>query len=120
MGKKQKILLETIDSYVNGLYHRSTDGDSVLLYILNNLKHKLRDYQLSAIRNLLIMLKASYNSEMREVFKEFLNVNQFLFRMATGSGKTDVMAASILALYKEKSSTIFIYDKFKISFEKNF
>lgn len=111
MAKKRKILLETMEDYVNGVYHRSTNGDVLPTYITNNLKHELRDYQASALRNLLVMLKATneQKSETQIVFDKFLKINQFLYRMATGSGKTDVMAASILALYKEKKVQRFLF-----------
>lgn len=111
MPKKKKVLLEEMSKYVNGIYHRVNDGEIIPSYITDNLKHELRDYQIYALRNLMIMLKAKNNlkSETHEVFKEFLNVNQFLYRMATGSGKTNVLASSILALYKEKNIQRFIF-----------
>lgn len=111
MSKKKKVLLDELEKYVNGIYHQLNDGDILPSYLSNNLKHNLRDYQIFALRNLMIMLKANENkeSETFEVFRNFLNVNQFLFRMATGSGKTNILAASILALYKEKNVQRFIF-----------
>ena len=52
-----------------------------------NLKHKLRSYQRQALENFIISQK---NYEL----------NHLLFNMATGSGKTDLMAAIILLMYK--------------------
>lgn len=53
-----------------------------------NLKHKLRGYQEQALENLIISQK---NCELN---------HHLLFNMATGSGKTDLMAAIILLMYK--------------------
>lgn len=110
-GKKKKILLDTIQYFVNSIYYSLNEEQDLPKYITDNLKHTLRYYQKSALRNLLIILKAfdDENSESYEIFKNFKHVNQFLFRMATGSGKTDVMAASILALYKEKNVQRFLF-----------
>lgn len=109
--KKKKILLDTMNNYVNSLYFRTLEDEFYPNSIFSNLKHTLRDYQMFAVRNLLIMLRAENDkaSESYEVFKEFLEENQYLFRMATGSGKTDIMAASILALYKEKNIKRFLF-----------
>lgn len=52
-----------------------------------NLKHKLRDYQKQALENFIIS-------------QEKYKLNHLLFNMATGSGKTDLMAALILLMYK--------------------
>lgn len=56
-------------------------------FIKFNLKHKLRGYQKSALENLIIAYKEK-------------RLNHLLFNMATGSGKTDLMAAIILLMYK--------------------
>lgn len=111
MAKKKKILLESMEHYVDSIYYSLNEEQGLPKYITGNLKHNLRHYQNSAIRNLLIILKAFQveGSETYEVFRDFKEVNQFLFRMATGSGKTDVMAASILALYKEKQVKRFLF-----------
>lgn len=111
MPKKQRVLLETLRDYVNSMYYRLDEGEIIPPYISNNLKHKLRDYQVLAIRNLMIMLKEKENisNDNFTPLQDFLEVNQFLFRMATGSGKTNVLAASILALYKEKNVQRFLF-----------
>lgn len=62
------------------------------LYISQNLKHQLRPYQKNAISNL---DWTQHNKDVDEKFKELL------FNMATGSGKTDIMAAMILYMYSE-------------------
>ena len=63
-------------------------------YIYNNLNPlmELRYYQKEAIAVLIYYL---------EKYKQRQNPSQLLFRMATGSGKTLVMAASMLYLYKK-------------------
>lgn len=68
-------------------------------YIRSNLKHDLRAYQESSIRNLNYTQKDS-NANSR--------FNQLLFHMATGSGKTDVMAALMLYMYYEAGMQNFL------------
>ncbi|MEG1487594.1 DEAD/DEAH box helicase family protein [Lactococcus sp.] len=69
-------------------------------YIRSNLKHDLRAYQESSIRNLNYTQKDS-NANSR--------FNQLLFHMATGSGKTDVMAALMLYMYYEAGMQNFLF-----------
>lgn len=64
-------------------------------YIEDNLKHTLRPYQHEAIRYF------HYSQEE--------NLNHLLFHMATGAGKTNIMAAIILYLYKEKNMQDFLF-----------
>lgn len=61
---------------------------SVPDFVEFNLKHKLRSYQEQALENFIISQK---NCELN---------HHLLFNMATGSGKTDLMAAIILLMYK--------------------
>ena len=57
-------------------------------YISENLKHELREYQVKALQNFLYYLN------------EFdVNPKHLLFHMATGSGKTMLIASTILELY---------------------
>ncbi|MBV4421010.1 DEAD/DEAH box helicase family protein [Clostridium tyrobutyricum] len=69
-------------------------------YIIKNLKHLLRPYQEEAIRYF------HYSQELNGADELY---NHLLFNMATGSGKTDVMAALILYLYEEMGYTDFIF-----------
>ncbi|MGK4018284.1 DEAD/DEAH box helicase family protein [Weissella paramesenteroides] len=69
-------------------------------YIKHNLKHQLRDYQKQALYNL------NYTQKDANVDTRF---NQLLFHMATGSGKTDVMAADILYFYHEFGYQNFLF-----------
>lgn len=55
-------------------------------YISENLKYPLREYQTKALQNFIFL----QNSKPK---------NHLLFHMATGSGKTMIIAASILELY---------------------
>jgi len=71
-------------------------------YIESNLnpKFKLREYQKEAIQRLIYYLKDDKNRAMP---------SHLLFNMATGSGKTLLMAASILYLYHEYGYYNFLF-----------
>lgn len=69
-------------------------------YIKHNLKHQLRDYQKQSLYNL------NYTQKDANVASRF---NQLLFHMATGSGKTDVMAANMLYFYHEFGYQNFLF-----------
>ena len=67
-------------------------------YITDNLKYQLYDWQRTALENFFI------NEKLRsKLLKkgEILSPNHLMFNMATGSGKTLVMAALILYYYKQ-------------------
>lgn len=71
---------------------------SIPEYITNNLRYPLYDWQRVALENFLI------NERLRQkkISKgETLPPNHLMFNMATGSGKTLVMAALILYYYKQ-------------------
>lgn len=75
-------------------------------YITDNLKYELFDWQKTALENFLI------NERTRKIKAkkgEELLPNHLLFNMATGSGKTLVMAALILYYHKECGITNFIF-----------
>ncbi len=67
-------------------------------YINQNLFHTLRDYQDEAMRN--------YHYTQTQISPSPQHV---LFNMATGSGKTDLMAGLILYLYKEHKYQNFLF-----------
>lgn len=71
-------------------------------YIESNLNpnFKLREYQKEAIQRLVYYLKEDKDRAMP---------SQLLFNMATGSGKTLLMAASILYLYREYGYYNFLF-----------
>ncbi|AUJ31351.1 MAG: DEAD/DEAH box helicase family protein [Liquorilactobacillus nagelii] len=67
-------------------------------YITNNLAHTLRSYQDKALSN--------YRYTQTQINP---NPQHVLFNMATGSGKTDLMAALILYLYQDQGYTNFLF-----------
>lgn len=67
--------------------------DQVPNYITENLRHELREYQLEGIGR---YLNYAHRDEKNRTYPE-----QLLFNMATGSGKTMMMAAIILEKYKQ-------------------
>ena len=69
-------------------------------YLHANLSHNLRPYQEEALRHFI------YTQQSDSVDLSF---NHLLFHMATGSGKTLVLAATILYLFKEKGNRNFIF-----------
>lgn len=83
---------EEVNSFLNQLPN--------LYYIDENLKHTLRRYQQSAL------LYLNWSQKQVDANEKY---NQLMFNMATGSGKTDVMAAVILYLFKELKYTNFLF-----------
>lgn len=69
-------------------------------YIVDNLKHNLRSYQVAALQNLDRTLRMENADQL---------YNQLMFNMATGSGKTDIMAAVILYMYKRWGYQCFLF-----------
>ncbi|MFK4888094.1 DEAD/DEAH box helicase family protein [Lactococcus petauri] len=84
-----------LDEAGNALEHASFEVPS---YINENLLHTLRDYQNQALRN--------YHFTQNHIQP---NPPHVLFNMATGSGKTDLMAALILYLYQEHNYQNFLF-----------
>ncbi|GAE93710.1 type III restriction-modification system DNA endonuclease [Gracilibacillus boraciitolerans JCM 21714] len=70
-------------------------------YIKQNMVHTFRYYQDAALRFF-------HYSQAANEFR-FRNVNHVLFNMATGSGKTDLMAGLILYLYQEQGYQNFLF-----------
>lgn len=70
-------------------------------YITENLKYELFDWQREALENFLINENRIQNNVS--------SPNHLMFNMATGSGKTLVMAALILYYYKEHKINNFIF-----------
>ena len=69
-------------------------------YVADNLGHKLRPYQEHALSQFIFT---------QEIDQADLYSNHLLFHMATGSGKTLVLASNILYLYKEQNKQNFIF-----------
>ena len=82
-------------------FMNSESGWETPFYLEQNMVHQFRDYQSDALRYF-------HYSQVSDTFK-FRNVNHVLFNMATGSGKTDVMAGLILYMYKELSYQNFLF-----------
>lgn len=61
-------------------------------YVTYNLKHQLRDYQAEALFNL------NWTQKIDQVSQDYRHL---MFNMATGSGKTDLMAGITLYMYGE-------------------
>lgn len=70
-------------------------------YIVENLRHVPRPYQSEAMRYF-------HYTQTSETF-EHRKPRQLMFHMATGAGKTDLMAGLILYLYKEKGYQNFLF-----------
>lgn len=77
-----------------------TETYQVPSYIKNNLKDTLRAYQEESLRYLHY---AQHNPNANSLYKHLL------FNMATGAGKTMVMAATILYMFKEYGYQNFIF-----------
>lgn len=77
-----------------------TDVLDVPEYIKVNLNHVFRPYQTQALRQFIF-------TQERDTAD--MSYNHLLFHMATGSGKTMVLAATILYLFKEKNQQNFIF-----------
>lgn len=88
-------LIEQAEHAEKDLFH---DVWEIPEYIKRNLAHTLRPYQEQALSN--------YHYTQTQIKPSPQHV---LFNMATGSGKTDLMAALILYLYKEKGYRNFLF-----------
>ncbi|MCC4328447.1 DEAD/DEAH box helicase family protein [Limosilactobacillus reuteri] len=98
-GKIELKLLNALNS-TDLFSQKNNRMDRLPLYISDNMKHHLRSYQLDAIRHLDAVRHMQGADEL---------YNQLMFYMATGSGKTDIMAATILYLYHEWGYQCFLF-----------
>lgn len=99
--KKKQIslpLLDELKRHDTSLFNENI-AFQVPEYVNNNLIHDLRDYQENAIRFF----------HYTQTFNDARNINHVLFNMATGSGKTDLMAALILFMFKEYGYQNFVF-----------
>lgn len=90
-------LIEQAEFAAKDLFSQAL-GYSIPDYINQNLVHTLRGYQDEAIRN--------YHYTQTQINP---NPQHVLFNMATGSGKTDLMAGLILYLYQEHGYQNFLF-----------
>lgn len=65
-------------------------------YIIENLKYEPYDFQKKALQNFILYMDAKENPKTALPFREKGSPVHLMFNMATGSGKTLVMAANIL------------------------
>lgn len=77
-----------------------TDVPEVPDYITDNFSHNLRTYQKEAIRHFI---------KTQESDNAYMSYKHLLFHMATGSGKTLVLAATMLYLFKQHRHQNFIF-----------
>ncbi|MFD1926458.1 DEAD/DEAH box helicase family protein [Sporosarcina siberiensis] len=92
-----EILHARIETRFNDIFEKPPE---VPQYIYDNLSHEMRPYQEQALRQLIY----TQQSDAADI-----SFNHLLFHMATGSGKTLVLAGSILYLFKEKGHQNFIF-----------
>lgn len=100
---KQKLTLPLFDELTNldeSILNEQIEWESPE-YIKRNMVHEFRYYQEEALRYF-------HYSRTNEAFR-FRNINHVLFNMATGSGKTDLMAGLILYLYQEHNYQNFLF-----------
>ena len=93
-----EILHKQIVEKFNSIF--SSPPPEVPDYVADNLRHKLRPYQEHALSQFIFT---------QEIDQADLYSNHLLFHMATGSGKTLVLASNILYLYKEQNKQNFIF-----------
>lgn len=82
-------------------FNKINQGYETPDYILQNMKHHFRYYQADAFR--------FYHYLLTEPQFSYHPSRQILFNMATGSGKTDLMAGLILYLYQEHGYQHFLF-----------
>ncbi len=81
-------LFENIENFLDGM-----GKPQIPKSITDNIKQPLREYQVRALENFICYM------QMHKKYKDIPN-KHLLFHMATGSGKTNIIAASILYLYE--------------------
>lgn len=92
-----EILHSRIESRFNDIFETPPE---VPQYIHDNLSHEMRPYQEESLRHFIY----TQRSDTADV-----SFNHLLFHMATGSGKTLVLAATILYLFKEHNHQNFVF-----------
>src|SRR5690625_4758616 len=103
MSKKKRLSLPLYDELISlnqSLFNEEGAWETPS-YITNNMVHTFRYYQDAALRFF-------HYSQVANEFKH-RNINHVLFNMATGSGKTDLMAGLILYLYQEHGYQNFLF-----------
>lgn len=100
---KKKLSLPLLEELkiLDKSFMNSESGWETPVYLEQNMVHKFRGYQSEALRYF-------HYSQASETFK-YRNIKHVLFNMATGSGKTDVMAGLILYMYKKLGYQNFLF-----------
>ncbi|WP_017547424.1 DEAD/DEAH box helicase family protein [Salinicoccus carnicancri] len=93
-------LLEELENLNMSLFNSNLDWEYPF-YLQQNMIHSFRGYQQEALRYY-------HYIQSDENFK-YRNINHVLFNMATGSGKTDLMAGLILYLFYEHEYQNFLF-----------
>ncbi|MBE9910835.1 DEAD/DEAH box helicase family protein [Enterococcus mundtii] len=99
-------LYEWLDSQMSNMFYTSNNPHEVPEYVKTNLRDELRHYQEEAFRRFQFMQDDGLASGISNAGYQR---KQLLFNMATGSGKTMVMASLMLYLYKEFNYQNFIF-----------
>lgn len=101
--EKKKLPLPLLDELnnIDQSYLNSEAGWDTPSYLGNNMIHQFRGYQADALRYF-------HYSQKSDAF-HYRNINHVLFNMATGSGKTDLMAGLILYMYQEQGYQNFLF-----------
>ena len=86
-------LYQEIENAIDFLKQRNLFNSNIPKVITDNIKQPLRPYQINALENFIF-----YNSD--PIYKKIEN-KHLLFHMATGSGKTNIIASSMLYLYDQ-------------------
>ncbi|MGE7661320.1 DEAD/DEAH box helicase family protein [Peribacillus sp. NPDC097197] len=93
----KEILHARIEKRFNDIFETPPE---IPKYIYDNLRHNLRPYQEQALKQFIYTQRASTAD---------ISFNHLLFHMATGSGKTLVLAATMLYQFKENGHQNFIF-----------
>ncbi|MEQ7274479.1 DEAD/DEAH box helicase family protein [Enterococcus thailandicus] len=99
-------LYEWLDSQMSNLFYTSNNPHEVPEYVKGNLRDELRHYQEEAFRRFQFMQD---DGLAYGISNAGYQRKQLLFNMATGSGKTMVMASMMLYLFKEFNYQNFIF-----------
>lgn len=94
---KELILHKKIQDSLKSLFIKRPEVPD---YIKTNLCHELREYQLEALEQFIFLKNEQFYP---------LNYRHLLFHMATGSGKTSILASLILYLYSEYGYQHFMF-----------
>lgn len=102
MDENKQILSYSIQKEKDSVlkYTKSNESFKIPEIINSNLKHSLRFYQNEAMENFIFLNNPLNFDIIKELLNEYKSKNNHhLFHMATGSGKTMMMAATIIYLH---------------------